>query len=120
LALDAARAGDAATFADQARAMGEATAPGDEHQERFNAAALVRGLVALGRSGEALGWVRDETRIFGLRVPSSLARLHRSRAAVETHPEVSIARSLCRALRRTGHPAEALALAGRVPVREAD
>jgi hypothetical protein len=39
---------------------------------------------------------------------------------VETHPEVSLARALVRALRRTGLPAEGVALAERVPVREGE
>jgi hypothetical protein len=120
IALDSARAGDARTFAAETRAMGAATSPGDEHQERFNAAVVVRGLVALGRPDEALAWVRDEILVEGARVPSSLSRLYRSRAPVVTHPEVSIARALCRALRRTGRPREAAALVDRVPVREED
>ncbi len=115
LALDSARAGDAATFAAQARAMGEATRPGDEAQERFNAAVVVRGLVALGSHAEALAWVRDEVPVFEWRVPSPLARLYGGHAPVQTHPEVSVARALCRALRRTGNPAAAVALADRVP-----
>ncbi|APR79608.1 Hypothetical protein A7982_04955 [Minicystis rosea] len=118
IALDAARAGDAATFAEQTRAMGLSTRPGDEVQERFNAAVIVRGLVALGRCAGALAWANDEARIFDLRVPSSLARLLRSRALIDTHPEVSLARALCRALRRTGQPGPALALADRVPASD--
>ena len=115
VALDAARAGDAETFAREARAMGEATRPGDEVQERFNAAVVVRGLVALGRHDEALGWVRDEARVFELRAPSWLVRLQRGGAVIETHPEVSVVRALCRALRRTGSARAAAALAERVP-----
>ncbi len=116
VALDSARAGDAATFAEQGRAMGEATRPGDEPQERFNAGVVVRGLVALGRHAEALAWVRDEARVLDLRVPSPLARLYRSRAPVSTHPEVSIARALCRAQRRAGEPGAAVTLADRIPL----
>src|SRR5262249_12891090 len=118
--LDSARAGDAVVFESEARAMGQATSLGDEHQERFNAAVVVRGLVALGRHAEALAWARDEGRLFDLRVPASLSRLVLRRSRVDTHPEVSVARALCRALRRTGQSQEAAALAGRVPVRDTD
>jgi hypothetical protein len=102
LALDAARAGDAATFAEQSRAMRESTRPGDEAQERYDAAVMVRGLAALGRFAEALDWARAHTRIFD------------RRTVIDAHPEVSTARALARALRRVGAPREALALVDRV------
>lgn len=124
LALDAARAGDAALFERHARAAIEATRPGDEAQERFDAAAIVRGLAALGRDGEALAWARDEAPVLGIeaaaaRAPWSVTRMMRGGSAVEGHPEVSVARALTRALRRTGSAREAVSLAARVRAPEA-
>lgn len=118
LALDAARAGDAETFTAQIRAMIDATSPGDDTQERFNASALIRGLAALGRHEEALAWVRDEARIFAARVPSPLARLYRGHGPVEADPELRTWRALCRSLRRAGQPREAMAQADRALFQE--
>jgi hypothetical protein len=102
LALDAAWAGDAPTFEAESRAMLEATRPGDEAQERYDAAVMVRGLGALDRHAEALSWARAHTTLFARRGP------------LGAHPEPTTARALGRALRRVGAPREALALLDRV------
>ena len=114
LALDAARAGDSATFERHVLAMRDATRHGDDAQERFNAAAVVRGLVALGRPREALAFARDERRYADVRPPPSIVRLARGSAPIDGHPEVSVARALCRALRRESDPRAAVLLADRV------
>lgn len=114
LVHDAARAGDAATFERHARAMREVTRPGDDTQERWNAASLVRGLVALGRAREAIAWARDERTLFDLRAPPAVVRLARGAAPIEAEPEVGLARALSRALRREGDPRAAIAIASRV------
>ncbi|HEU4407051.1 MAG TPA: hypothetical protein VFS43_17415 [Polyangiaceae bacterium] len=110
LALDAARSGEADAFERLVLDLEAATRPGDEAQRRFNAAALVRGLVALGRHELALGWARDERRAFGQRAPVSLARAASGAAPTAEQPEASALRALARALRRTGRPADAARL----------
>lgn len=80
----------------------EVTRPGDEAQERYNAAVMVRGLCALGRPAEALAWARAHTALLDRRGP------------IDGHPEVTTARALARALRRAGEPREALSLVDRV------
>lgn len=102
IALDAARAGDAATFDAQSRAMLEATRPGDEVQERYDAAVMARGLTALGRFAEALSWARAHTTLL------------ERRGSIDAPPEPTTARALARALRRLGEPRAALALVDRV------
>lgn len=114
VALDSARAGDAPTFEVHARAMCELTSPGDARQWRYNAASIVRGLVALGRPAHALAWASDVRQLFGHRPPPSLVRIARGDEVAREHPEVSIVRALCRAHRRTGRPDQALGLAARV------
>jgi hypothetical protein len=110
LALDAARSGEADAFEQTVHELESATRPGDEAQRRFNAAALVRGLVALGRHELALAWARDEARAFGWRAPASLVRAATGDASALEQPEVSAARALARALRRTARAGEAIAL----------
>ncbi len=113
LALDAARAGEADAFERLVLELEAATRPGDEAQRRYNAAALVRGLVALGRHELALAWARDLARAFGQRAPASLVRAAVGQAASAEQPEASALRALARALRRTGRPGEAIELGER-------
>jgi hypothetical protein len=110
LALDAARAGEADAFERGLLELEAATRAGDEAQRRYNASALVRGLVALGRHELAIAWARDEERAFGQRSPASLARAASGEAFTAEQPEASTLRALARALRRVGRPREALAL----------
>jgi hypothetical protein len=97
LALDSAKAGDAPGF-DRWAELLRSTPQGNDHQWRFNAAAIGRGLVALGRHREALEWVPKGDH------------------AIASHPETSLVRALCRAYKRSRAPAEAKALAARVPI----
>lgn len=110
LALDAARSGEADTFERTLHELEAATRPGDEAQRRFNAATLVRGLVALGRHELALAWSRDEQLAFGQRVPVSLARAASGVAPTAEQPEAAALRAVARALRRTGRSDEAARL----------
>lgn len=114
LALDAARAGDLAGFDGFATEAVRATHASDAQQARYSAAAVVRGLVALGRGREALAWAQNQSTFAGVRPFESLSTLWGSAESISTHPEVSTARALCRALRREGEPARAFALAQRV------
>lgn len=110
LALDAARAGEADAFERNLLELEASTRPGDEAQRRYNAAALVRGLVALGRHELAITWARDQERAFGQRSPAALARAASGEAPSAEQPEASALRALARALRRVGRPREALTL----------
>jgi hypothetical protein len=114
LALDSARAGDGAAFDRYAVEAVRATPPSDSQQARYTSAAVVRGLVALGRGDEAIAWARNERTFAGARPFDSLSSLLLSREAITMHPEVSTARALCRALRRGGDPAGAVSIAERV------
>lgn len=120
LTLDSAKAGDGPGFDRWTEALFDATRPGDETQWRFSAAAVVRGLVALGRYDEALDWVLDRRRLFGERVPAHVARAVTTDDPVASHPETSLLRAVARAQRRVGAPAAAIALAERVPVKTKD
>jgi hypothetical protein len=118
LALDSARAGDDA-FDRYARRLLDRADPGDAVQSRYDAAAVLRGLVALGRDDEAIAWARDERRVHGARAPASLVHLATGDAPIATHPEISVARALARAYRRKGRVDDAIAVAERVPARDA-
>jgi hypothetical protein len=113
LALDSARAGDARGFESFAERVCTTTRPGDENQWRFDAAAIIRGLVALGRHGEAIAWAQDRCRLFGHRIPAYIARA--VSGSTTGHPETSILRALARAYRRIGDAAGAVAIGRRVP-----
>jgi hypothetical protein len=115
LALDSAKAGDEAAFERWADALCFLTPAGNDTQWRFNAAILVRGLVALGRHEEAIEWSHDGRQIFGTRFPT---RILLDDAPIASHPETSLLRALCRAHKRLGAPEHARALAARVPISE--
>jgi hypothetical protein len=116
VALDSARAGDGATFEAELLRTFETTAPGDDHQWRYDCAAAVRGLVALGRGDEALAWAEGRVPLLGYRAPASLVELAGGRSPVDTHPEVSTLRALARALRLARRAGDVAALAARVPL----
>lgn len=115
LTLDAAFAGEEALFDAHAARLLDVTSPGDDRQARFNAASILRGLVALGRGAEALSWAEDRMRMRGVRIPATFAEVALGREAVTAQPELTAVRSLVRALRRTGELARAHRLAGRAP-----
>jgi len=120
LAYDAARVGDVAAFERYAARLCQETAPGDGKQWRYNAMALIRGLVALGRDDDALAWAEDRARYAGARSPASLCLLLTEEAtAIEAHPEVGTVRGLVRALGRSGRLEDARRLSDRIP-REGD
>jgi len=117
LALDSALLGDSERFDTYVERLCEVTQPGDAHQWRYNASAMVRGLVLLGRNREALDWADGRTRICGQSAPASLQDLALCEAIVDSHPEVSTLRALCRACRRVDAPERATAFAERVQPR---
>ena len=108
LALDAALGGDGPAFETNVVALRDATRPGDETQWRFNATAMVRGLVALGRYGSALDFCRDHLSVLGCRVPATLALAAAGSTLTVTAPEISALRALVRALRRLGRAEDAV------------
>jgi hypothetical protein len=114
LALDAARAGDAATFEEHASRLARATRADDAGQWRYTSHALARGLVALGRDAEAIAWVNGQTTFEGVLAPSATIAVARGEGAVSTHPETTLARALVRAYRRTGALEGGLALGRRI------
>ncbi len=118
LALDSAHAGDAPGFMAWAARLSESTPPGEDTQWRFNAAALTRGLVALGLAQQALDWLYDRTTLFDRRIPAPALRAITGDDPIATHPETSLLRAACRAHRRLGTPEAAAALAARVPIPE--
>lgn len=115
LALDSALSGDATAFEHHARAALERTAPSDERQGRYTAAAVVRGLVALERDDEALAWAREQ-RPWASHPPPSAVAWVRTDSPIRTHPEVSIVRALAAAARRVGDAAWAERFVDRVVV----
>jgi hypothetical protein len=114
LVLDAARAGDIATFEEQAGPLVTATRPDDANQWRYTAHALVRSLVALGRHDVAIAWAEGRSSFGGVEAPSATIALLSGDAPIATHPETTLVRALARAYRRTGAHDRALALGRRV------
>jgi hypothetical protein len=109
LVLDAGLARDEAKFDRYGVALAAATKPGDEHQWRYNAAAIVRGLVALGRYESAVRFLCDEEgaeRVFDCRAPQTLVLAANGTSTTITAPEISALRALVRALRRMGRADE--------------
>ena len=113
LALDSARARDLRRFREYSRRLSEETRPGDVLQWRFNSSAIVRGLVANELYRDALEWAAGSGKVFGIPPPQQNGVL--LEGGITGYPEVSIARALVRAHRRTGNAEEALRLADRVP-----
>ncbi|MBL8607515.1 MAG: hypothetical protein JNL38_09355 [Myxococcales bacterium] len=114
LALDAARAGEAAALERYAAALLRATPPGDARQWAFSASAVVRALVLAGRDAEAVAWARGERMLHGVLASAALVRLATSGAPIAGHPETSTARALVRAHGRLGDAEAASRLAARV------
>ena len=114
LALDSARAGDAARFEHHAHRLLRATPPGDANQWRYTAYAIVRSLVALGRYEEAISWTSGAASFDGTPAPPATIELLRGHTPITNHPEMTMVRALVRALRRTSSAAKALALGARV------
>ncbi|MFI5296776.1 MAG: hypothetical protein ACHREM_01650 [Polyangiales bacterium] len=118
LALDSALAGDAGAFDRYAATLAVTCDLGDGAQWRYSTASILRGLVALGRYRDAVEWARDEAGQLcdGARCATDVFRSHSE--TLTTHPEVSTARALVRALRRLGDVTAAIALADRVILRD--
>lgn len=115
LLRDLARANDAAGFEGTAeRLLALARLRGEGQQSRYDAWALIGGLVRLGRSVEALAWTRGQARLWQAAAPRAWAALLEGEAPIVEHPEVSTARALVRALRRAGDAVGAERLARRV------
>jgi hypothetical protein len=114
LALDAARAGDAAGFEANAARLLRETRPGDAAQWRYSSYALVRALVALGRDEEAIAWAEGRAAFGGVGAPPATSAMLRGAEAITRHPECALARVLVRAYGRVGDRAGARALGGRV------
>jgi len=108
LALDAGLGRNAAVFERSVIAVGAATRPGDEQQWRYNAMAIVRGLVALGRHEEAIAFANDESRAFDCRAPATLVMAARGEAKSITAPEIAALRALVRAYRKSNRVADAV------------
>lgn len=117
LTLDSARAGMTEDFEAYASELCQCTPPGNEHQWRYNASVIARGLVLSGRFEQALQWACG-ARILGLGdAPHAVRRLLAGSERISDHPEVSTARALVRALRHTGQTELATALAARVDAK---
>jgi hypothetical protein len=114
----AACAGDRGAFDEAAHRLLAEARPGDVHQERYTGSALIRGLVRLGRDREALDWATGDLELWGHGVYQGVLDLLEGSDTIVSHPEVSTARALIRALRRTGSPDRALPLSARVTAPE--
>lgn len=113
LAMDAAFAGRDEVFDAHAARLVAVTPPGEDHQARFNSAAIVRGLVALGRGAEALAWAEDRRPFHGARIAATLAQAALGPDPIAALPELTTARALVRALREAGELERAHRLAER-------
>jgi tetratricopeptide (TPR) repeat protein len=113
LARDSAQAADRSGFEEHATRLGELRARSDDHQARFNASAIIRGLVVLGEYARALAFARGEEEAYVVRVPDSVRVLLHGTTSITTHPEASTARALTRALRKIGDIPGALRFADR-------
>jgi hypothetical protein len=87
---------------------------GDQQQARFDAASVLRGLVAFSKHALALPWATGALPLWQRRAARSTVALVKESRAVSTYPEVTTMRLLGRALRRCGQPQDALALLQRV------
>ena len=112
LAFDSGRAGDSAGFDRWVAKLNEMPML-IPRQGIYNAAAIVRGLVALERDQEALTWIQGGS-FLGRTIDPFVAEQLHSPGPIVGHPEVSLARAASRALRRTSRHREAAALANRI------
>lgn len=103
LTLDAGLARDEERFDRHRGSLAAATKAGDELQGRYNAAAIVRGLVALGRYEAAVRFCRDDA-------PQTLLLAASGSVSAITAPEITALRALVRALRRLGRREQAMSI----------
>ena len=82
-------------------------------QQRYNVASLLRSAVAFDAVEEGLRWVRGEQALFGA-APITQATFLFGTARIHGHPQVTIARSYARLLRRAGRHDEACAVLERL------
>ncbi|MCC6748370.1 MAG: hypothetical protein IT371_11975 [Deltaproteobacteria bacterium] len=114
LLRDLARAGEHAAVEEQAALLLDDPHAGEPYQVRYNDWALLFALVRLGRSAEALAWVRGARSPFRAPPGAATVALVDGTDPITHHPEVSTARVLIRALRREGASDRAGALAERL------
>jgi hypothetical protein len=120
LVYEAARAGRNDVFDRYLPVLFETTRPGDHEQIRYNDAAIVRGLVLLGRSREFLGWLRGTRSLLNTLPSAGLLEIFNGNLQISTHPEVSTSRCLARALLAEGSVDAAARIVSRVSSSPAD
>ncbi|MBN2714862.1 MAG: hypothetical protein JXX14_03340 [Deltaproteobacteria bacterium] len=111
---EAARAGNDAAFFKYARQLASEATALDTHQQAYNSAAMVRGLIVLKRYDELASWLTGKS----TQVPGApgiaLLQMINGAGPIQTHPSVSTARALVRMYRKNGRPDQAIALANRI------
>ena len=111
---EAARAGNTEAFDKYAQQLFEQTSPGDEHQQRYNDAALVRGMVRLERYDFLDDWLSNRSLLFDHSPGTGLRRILEGTSPIDTYPEVSTAGALIRLHLNRGRPEAAASIAERI------
>jgi len=109
---ESARAGDGSAFDRYRDLLCRHTRDDDGVQWRYNSAAVLRGLVLLGRMDDAWTWLEKGTDAGATHARSLL----QGSGPVSAHPETTIARCMARVLRHNGRIEQALSLLHRIAV----
>jgi hypothetical protein len=102
MVYEAARADDEVAFDSCALELKEATTPGDISQQRYNDAALFRGLGLLERHAAIVDWFDRKPATETTQPSGMLLEELRTRESIMTHPEITSSRYVARALRKRG------------------